>query len=321
MKKIAIFNVGGALASFAEIDGRYLVVDLGKSAEFSPVDNFLLPLAIKKSFPKDKSLENSSKYYIDQLFLSHLDNDHISDYDKFRDYFQPSYMTCPNDNETQNNIFKIVFDFFTGENKVRKLVLSDMKNRRSDVENQYGMSADNPLVSTFPEINLYYIRPDICKNEDLKSKYCNNLSLVLFFIVGNKTVLMPGDISKEGMDFLIDNDKTFKSKLNTLGIDFLIAPHHGLSTSFPERLFKEINGTKTRLNIISEKIRTEKNKDSENRSDVDSRYYSSDYSSGENSLRQNAVKTSMGHIVIDLETADNEIKQYQNIEDVINEFI
>lgn len=321
MKKIAIFNVGGALSAFAEINGRRLVVDLGKSVDFSPVDDFLMPLAIKKSFPKDQSPENANKYYIDQLFLSHLDNDHISDYDKFREKFQPGYMTCPNDNETQNNIFKIVLDFFTGENKIQKLVLSDMKIRRSDVPNDYGMSIDNPLVSTFPEISLFYIRPDVCKNDELKSNYANNLSLVLFFAFNNKTVLMPGDISKEGMEYLINNYKDFKSKLNNLGIDFLVAPHHGLSTSFPEILFKEINSSKTRLNIISEKVRAEENKDSENRSVVDSRYYSSDYSTGDNSLKQNAVKTSMGHIVIDLETDDNEIKQYQDIEDVINEFI
>jgi beta-lactamase superfamily II metal-dependent hydrolase len=321
MKKIAIFNVGGALSSFAEIDGRYLIVDLGKSTDFSPVDNFLLPLAGKKQFKKYTEGDAAGKYYIDQLFLSHLDNDHISDYDKFRDYFQAGYMTCPNDNETQNNIFKIVLDFFTGENKIQKLVLSDMKIRRADIQNNYGMSIDNPLVSTFSDISLFYIRPDVCKSDELKSNYANNLSLVLFFAVNNKTVLMPGDISKEGMEFLINNNAMFKNKLNTLGIDFLIAPHHGLSTSFPEILFKEINSSKTRLNIISEKVRTEQDECLENRSDVDIRYYSSDYSTGDNSLKQNAVKTSRGHIVIDLETSDNEIRRYQNIEDVINEFI
>lgn len=321
MKKIAIFNVGGALSSFAEIDGRHLIVDLGKSSVFSPVDDFLLPLINQEKFKKDIKEGTEGKYHIDQLFLSHLDNDHISDYDKFRDYFQPDYMTCPNDNETQNSIFKIVLDLFTGENKVQKLVLSDMKMRRSDTLNDYGMSIDNPLVSIFHEISLFYIRPDVCKNEELKSNYANNLSLVLFFAVKNKTVLMPGDLSKEGMEYLIDNDAAFKSKLNNFGIDFLVAPHHGLLTSFPERLFKEINGSKTKLNIISEKIRTEKDKDLENRSDVDTRYYNSNYSTGNNSLKQNAVKTSMGHIVIDLETDDNEIKQYDDIEAVINEFI
>jgi hypothetical protein len=322
MKKIVIFNVGGALSSYAVMGDMKILVDLGKSADFSPVDDFLIPLAEKLSFRKWDALENAEgagKYVIDQLFLSHLDNDHISDYERFRDSFHPGYMTCPNDNETQSSIFKIIMDFFTGDNESRKLVLSDMKRRRADIENNYGMTPQNPLVSTVPEVNLFYIRPSLCQSDELKPGYANNISLVLFFFVGDKTVLMPGDILKEGMEYLIDNDESFKKQLNNLGIDFLIAPHHGLSTSFSERLFKEISGGKTRLNIISEKVRIAESE--ENRSDVDRRYYDSNYSNGDNSLKQNAVKTSMGHIVIDLETDETEIKQYSDINDVINEFI
>lgn len=321
MKKIVIFNVGGALSSYAEFNDKKIIIDLGKSEEFSPVDNFLIPLAQKRSFKKTNATGNMDKYHIDQLFLSHLDNDHISDYEKFREKFHPDYMTCPNDNETQDSIFKIVINFFTGENKTRKLVLSDMKIRTANVpDNPYGMSPSNPLVSTVPEIiKLFYIKPTECGNDDdLKSGYANNISLVLFFYVKNKTILMPGDILKEGMGYLIDNDANFKKSLNSLGIDFLIAPHHGLTTSFSERLFQETKENKTRLNIISEKVREEDS--DENRSDVDKRYYDSNYSTGENSLKQNAVKTSMGHIVINLETDEKEIKQYSDIEDVIKEF-
>jgi hypothetical protein len=123
---------------------------------------------------------------------------------------------------------------------------------------------------------------------------------------------------KEGMQYLIDNDSKFKDFLSNEGIDYLIAPHHGLQTSFSEYLFQTMNSNKTRLNIISEKVREEDS--DENRSDVDSRYYSSDYSTGDNSLNQNAVKTSLGHIVIDFETIETEIKQYPDIQDVIAEF-
>ena len=124
---------------------------------------------------------------------------------------------------------------------------------------------------------------------------------------------------KEGMQYLIDNNMNFKNYLSNDGVDYLIAPHHGLQTSFSEYLFQTMSGNKTRLNIISEKVR-EADSD-ENRSDVDSRYYSSDYSTGKNSLNQNAVKTSSGHIVIDFDTDETEIKQYSDIQDVIKEFI
>jgi hypothetical protein len=322
MKKIVIFNVGGALASYSEIDDKKILIDLGKSSDFSPVADFLIPLAEKRSFRKINIAENIDKYYIDQLFLSHLDNDHISDYELFREKFQPNYMTCPNDNETQESIFKIIISFFTGENNTRKQVLSDMKTRTANVpENPFGMSPSNPLVSTVPEIiKLFYIKPIECgKDENLKLGYANNISLLLFFYLRNKTLLMPGDISKEGMEYLIEHSSDFKKLLNDYGVDFLVAPHHGLATSFSERLFKEMNGNKTRLNIISEKVREENS--NENRSEVDKRYYDSNYSSGENSLKQNAVKTSMGHIVIDLETDETEIKQCSDINDVLKQFI
>lgn len=319
MKKIVIFNVGGALSCFAEFDNKKAVIDLGASQEFSPVDDFLIPLSNAGKFPKGIDSFNKEKFVLDQLFLSHLDNDHISDYEKFRKIFHPGYMTCPNDNETQDSIFRIIINFFTGENEVRKLVLADMKTRSAVTPNPYGMSASNPLVSTLPEIRLFYINPTECGSDDnLKAGYANNISLVLFAKVGDKTLLLPGDILKEGMRYLIDNRIEFKNCLSTEGIDYLIAPHHGLQTSFSEYLFQTINGNKTRLNIISEKIREETSV--ENRSDVDQRYYSSDYSTGDNVLHQNAVKTSMGHIVIDFETAETEIKQYDNVQDVINEF-
>jgi hypothetical protein len=320
MKKIVIFNVGGALSSYAEIENKKIIIDLGKSSDFSPVNDFLIPLAQKRSFSKINIPGNTDKYHIDQLFLSHLDNDHISDYEQFREKFYSDYMTCPNDNETQDSIFKIIIDFFTGENEARKLVLSDMKIRSADVPNSYGMSPSNPLVSTIPEIiKLFYIKSTECGNtESLKLGYANNISLLLFFHLKDKTLLMPGDILKEGMEYLIANDKDFKNQLNNAGVDFLIAPHHGLTTSFSEKLFQETKGNKTRLNIISEKVR-EENSD-ENRSDVDKRYYDSNYSTGENSLKQNAVKTSMGHIVIDLETDEAEVKQYSDINDVLSEF-
>ncbi len=320
MKKIVIFNVGGALSCYAEFDSKKAVIDLGASQNFSPIDDFLIPLSENNKFQVGNDSFNSGKFILDQLFLSHLDNDHISDYVKFREKFHPGYMTCPNDNETQDSIFKIIKDFFTGENEARKLVLADMKTRTANVPNNpYGMSPSNPLVSTIPEINLFYINPTDCgANENLKPGYANNISLVLFLKVGNKTLLIPGDILKEGMECLIENNTTFKNLISTDGIDYLVAPHHGLQTSFSEELFSNMTSNKTRLNIISEKVREADS--NENRSDVDPRYYSSDYSTGDNTLQQNAVKTSMGHIVIDFETAETEIKQFQDISDVITEF-
>ena len=181
MQKIVIFNVGGALSCYAEFNDKKAVIDLGSSQEFSQVDDFLIPLSETGKFPIGTNSFNNGKFVLDQLFLSHLDNDHISDYEKFREKFHPGYMTCPNDNETQDSIFKIIIGFFTGENRIRNLVLDDMKLRSANVPNSYGMSPSNPLVSTIPEIRLFYINPTECGADDnLNSDYANNISLILF---------------------------------------------------------------------------------------------------------------------------------------------
>lgn len=133
MKKIAIFNVGGALSAYTEIEDRKSIIDLGSSSTFSPVDNFLIPLAKRGKF----SHYDQEKYSIDQLFLSHLDNDHISDYKKFIEAFHPDYMTCPNDNQKQEDIFKVNRKLLGGENEIRETVLDDMLLRgTTDISDQ-----------------------------------------------------------------------------------------------------------------------------------------------------------------------------------------
>lgn len=314
-----MFNVGGALASYAEIDNQKIIIDLGKSSDFSPVNDFLIPLSETGKFKKGQGAAED-QYLIDQLFLSHLDKDHISDYENFKKKFFCDWMTCPNDNdrenknnEKQDDVFKVNPKLLGPDYAIRKLVLEDMRTRQP-------LSSNTPLGSKSENIKLYFIKPKKCEQDDiLKSGYANNISLVLFIELNEKSILMPGDLLKEGIEYLIDNNVNFKNDLNNIGVDFLVVPHHGLTTSFSEKLFQEMKNGKTRLNIISEKSRSE-NSD-ENRSEVDKRYYNSDYSTGDNSLKQNGVKTSMGHIIIDLESPEKEIKQYIDIQDVIKEFI
>lgn len=318
MYKIAIFNVGGAFSAYGVFNDKKIVIDLGSGNDFSPVNDFFLPLINSGHF--DYSLHGKGLHHIDQLFLSHLDNDHVSDYIEFRKYFKSRFMTCPNKNPNQNDDFKINEDLVGQIEDSKQLVLNDMDERIVSSPDHPDMSEDNPLISIINEVDLYYIKPSDCEADTaLKTNYANNISLVLFIKLGSKTIFIPGDLSKEGMQYLIDTNPGLKKELTDLGVDYYVAPHHGLQTSFSEYFFQTINGMKTRLNIISEKVRTEDS--NENRSDVDSRYYGEEYSSGSNSLNQRGVKTSVGHIVIDLTSDDAVITQYQDIKDVIKEFI
>ena len=143
--------------------------------------------------------------------------------------------------------------------------------------------------------------------------------MVYFRIYGHK-ILFPADIMKDGMIYLIKNNSGFRNKLKD-GVDFLIAPHHGLKSSFSTELFKAMNNNKTkRLNIISEKVST---KDTNRK--VDSRYASSDYCEGKNNLstKDNLVyqtKTSNGHIVLDLSNTKPIIKIINDNDELLKEF-
>ena len=46
--KVVIFNVGAALSTHIETDNKKIVIDIGKNSDFSPVNDFLLPLFKKR---------------------------------------------------------------------------------------------------------------------------------------------------------------------------------------------------------------------------------------------------------------------------------
>jgi len=322
MKKIAIFNVGGALSTYVEFDDLKFVVDIGVGNGFSPVKDFLIPLAERRSF-----LVESGKYQIDQLFLSHLDNDHISDYENFTENFHPKLLTVPSDHEKISEKLKISRDKIS-KSEIASKILEDMKKRipGGDANNP---DYENPLaVCDTNNIFLDYISPKECEQLDLISEedyphYANNISLVLYVKIGNSSILFPGDIMKDGMECLIKNKFILRSVIYKLGVDFIIAPHHGLDTSFSDLFFKTIKDKKVKLNIISEK--SVQKEESDNRHNVDRRYYSSDYSSGVNVLNgkegiQYGIITSLGHIVIDFDQENPIVKRCKTNEELLNEF-
>lgn len=295
MKKIVVFNVGGALSAFLNIDGRNILIDIGKSEMFNPVVDFMMPF-----FERNACEMDNGKYKIEQLIISHPHKDHISAIVDFNKKFAPFYLTCPNDKEGNSRLDKLDFSYFDEDTEEIK-VLRDMYSDRS-----------LPLTTCFNSEGiikqyLFYIKPgEVANNDSLISDgecYQNNVSLVNLFEINGYYVLFPGDIMKNGMEYLINNAPKLRRKLSCHGIDILVAPHHGLESSFCSYMFETMKGNKIRcLNIISEKVNSDDNRN------VDSRYYDRDYCSGKNNLigmGENGAcfgrKTSAGHICVDLD--------------------
>lgn len=295
MKQV-VFNVGGALSSYIEFDNKTLLVDLGASSDYNPIRDFLLPLYKRKNSPK--SLSDSNKYHIDQLLISHPHKDHISVIEDFDDYFYPELLTTPNDNLGMPEYHNINWQEVGNENDVSIIRLRKMLETRIP-----------PLRATSDQNEfIYYLPPEDVENNDTlyQESYLNNISITVFLIINGFRVFLPGDIQKEGMKKLIEQNHYLRNKLKG-GVDILLAPHHGLRSSFSLELFTALKEEKTRcLNIVSEKINTNDNRE------VDTRYSSSDYCLGENNLSGGngveecyQVKTSRGHIYIDYSERNN----------------
>lgn len=289
MKQV-IFNVGGALSSYTEFENKKLIIDIGKSSDFNPIIDFLLPL-----FNKRNSEKLNDKYRIDQLIISHPHNDHISCIEDFNKHFYTELLTCPNNNNGMEENEKINWSYFDNCNSNIKLLKEMLIGRNP------------PLKPTCDGKQfIFYIPPKICEETDelLQESYCNNISLAVFLIIKNHRVFFPGDLQKNGMKELIEKkyhlgkDTPLLNKLNG-GVDILITPHHGLQSSFSTTLFDSMKENKTRcLNIVSEKVNTDDNRN------IDSRYSTSDYCIGKNNLgnseeKHYQLKTSHGHIFID----------------------
>ncbi|WP_298782696.1 MBL fold metallo-hydrolase [uncultured Polaribacter sp.] len=284
MKQI-IFNVGGALSSYIEFDDKKLLVDIGKSQDFNPISDFLNPLFIKRN--NEKSTFSPNKFKLDQLVISHPHNDHISSIKEFDDFFHADLLTCPNDNDGMPDGHKINWELFEESKNIDKL--KEMLVGRTP-----------PLRTTSDQNEfIYYIPPEECEDDKTLSNesYCNNISIVVFLIVNQHRVFFPADIQKEGMKYLLDNNFNLRNKLKG-GVDVLVAPHHGLRSSFSTQMFGEMKNGKTNcLNVVSEKVNTSDNRE------VDTRYSTYEYCEGKNNIggdeNHYQVKTSRGHILID----------------------
>lgn len=285
MKQV-IFNVGGALSTYTEFDDKKLMIDLGKSNDFHPISDFLLPLFEQRN--DKKSFIAPEKFMIDQLLVSHPHNDHISGIKEFNDDFYADLLTCPNDNNGMEETHKINWDLFEDNSNI-------------DILKEMLINRDPPLRTTSDQNEfIYYIPPnDVEQSQELLDEsYHNNISIVVFIIVNGHRVFFPGDIQKLGMEKIINSNHYLKNKLKG-GVDILITPHHGLRSSFSTTLFDHMANNKTKcLNIVSEKI------NSTDKREVDTRYSSSEYCSGLNNLgdKENPsyqVKTSRGHLLID----------------------
>jgi len=220
--KIIVFDVGNAACSIISSPNNFgLMMDCGSNSEgLNPVD-----LCIQnkewlglKSFVTSKGIE----YKIGLLHITHPDDDHVRNAKRIKDELTPyllrkrEYEEFP-DNETINQ------DYVKYIDKV-------YRGKDPEIIN-WGFDANE----------IFQIPMDKIKSDELLSKKIRNNSSILRYIEykGIK-ILYPGDLEKEGWDWLIKNNTSFVSTIRK-GINILIAPHHGHKSGFPASLFEIVD--------------------------------------------------------------------------------
>lgn len=299
--KIWIFDVGrGVCSAIRTPAGKWIMIDLGSSSEFNPIYDFLIPKI------KNRNLSmKEDKYVISQLILSHPHDDHLRCIEDFNKKIYPSLLTTPNniDHQDQPKYGKINWSLVTNPtDDLTKILRNDMLPRRQP---PLRATKDDNANGFF--FKIYYLLPGVCETDSelQKANYTNNCSIMARLNYKGKVVLFCGDMMKDGMTKIIKSDSAFKNDLIKYGVDFLIAPHHGLRSSFSTELFSTIKGNKTRglnINIIPEKPTKEGSNEI-----VDTRYGSADYCKGHivlNKGKRHTIKilktSTFGHIRIDL---------------------
>lgn len=291
---IWIFDVGRGLSSVIKTpNGKWIMFDLGSNSDFCPVNSFML-----ENLKHAQVVEG--KRQISQLIISHPHDDHMSAIEEFHKHIHPDLITVPNDNNPQDQKMKIDWERIDNQSQDLTKYLREklLKGRQPPLRPATDDGSDGFVFK------IYYLPPGDCvDNENLdNSNYTNNVSIVARLNYKGRVTLFGGDMMKDGMSELLGSDVNFKNDLDKFGVDFFIAPHHGLRSSFSTDVFSAMKGSKSSLNIISEK----QTKGDSNQI-VDERYSYEDYSSGHevhiNGKREKKrkIRTSkVGHIRISI---------------------
>lgn len=200
-------------------NGKYLMIDAGSKADFSPC------LQVKKYTEK-----------IRWFILTHHDSDHLTDVD---------------------NLFKEVAPATLQRNKMSRDELLTYYNELSEYqeafiryEAQYTLPAE-PISS--PNYDWggvqFYSFHNNCG--DFETRNINNLSVVTFFDYQGWTFLFPGDLEVEGWLKLLESESFIELLKRT---DVLIASHHGRESGYCADIF---NHFKPFITIISDKSITD----------------------------------------------------------------
>jgi len=277
---IWIFNVGRGNAAVVRTGLNHgFTIDMACSDEFSPA------AFIEATF--SKKLSKYKDFRIAQAILSHPHRDHIQECEQLRDgkRLHPQLLTCPNDKQSGEEVdWDRIKDDREGSAELLQTYRDLFKKRVPPL--QTILYESNTRLASALEYGLYYLRPPVCHelHPDDDNEYGNALSILFYLRYGVNTILLPGDMTPEGMERILDDGKGVEKRftifepnfsedhpnwhqetsdqpgldsiLDEYGLSILVAPHHGLESCFSQKLYHAMKDGKPQLVVISEKRHT-----------------------------------------------------------------
>jgi beta-lactamase superfamily II metal-dependent hydrolase len=274
MLRVIVFDVEHGFCAFIKSPtGHTLMIDCGKTENFSPVD-YILKNELGGTVTRNG-------YRLTKLIITHPHDDHIEDIANLTSKLAPSILKrqrydweAVKEPDAANDEYQNLDHYAAWQTNY-----SEPVNEEPD----WGM-----------QIGTFYLTPLQAMALD-ETKFVNNSSIVtVVSFEGTKFTekfLFGGDVEQAGWEALLKR-ATFKDAV--AGADFFIAPHHGHTSGFSTSLYEAMG--KPILNLVSVHSRDE---------NLDLRYSGSDFAKGTdvNGERRNMLSTrNDGSIFVDVDS-------------------
>jgi competence protein ComEC len=189
----------------------------------------------KNGFSPALNLKNSwNVESIRWLHITHQDSDHLTDIENF-EVVRPSTLTRP----------KVSREYLENHHGSP---LPETVQKFLDFEKSFNAPA---LPVEDPSHDWGGVQFSRFHNNWADFPNLNNISLVTFVKYQGWSILLPGDLERQGWLALLENE-AFRQELSK--VDILVASHHGRDSGFCEEVFnKDIGGCNPYITIISDK--------------------------------------------------------------------
>jgi beta-lactamase superfamily II metal-dependent hydrolase len=273
--QMAVFNVGRGLCVAFITPNRYLIlVDCGSSEDFSPVR--LLRDCQTNSVLGQGRLAFTPWANADLAYfmITHPHSDHISDIENLRTLLKPSIIIHRPDLDWQR----------VGSSNRENRPLESYRRNFFWPWDYYHQVVSQPALGGDMSFQYYWLPLDLISAiSSTDTDYVNNSSYVSVIKYAGRTIALTGDMTAEGMKWLLAINSGFRSSItgNAIrpGVDILVAPHHGHPNGFCSEWFDNTGPTRY-FNIVSE--RTARPGEQSGQTQVDSRYSQREFSLGQN---------------------------------------